>query len=67
MMTASEHIESVRRDTLARISGLPVTCYIKHGVRAFVFGVPNVKTVCTYRKARAFAEGVAIGRSQEKP
>lgn len=47
----TEHIDSIRCDTLARISGLPVTCYIKHDVRAFVFGEPNVKTVCMYRKA----------------
>jgi len=66
VVVASEHTEAIRRETLARISGLPVSCYIRHGVRVFVFGRPEqpVKTVCTYRKARVFAEGVAAGRSQ---
>lgn len=58
-----------RTDTLHRISGLPVSTYELGGVNYFVFGPPErpIKTVCTYRKARVFAEGVAAGRSQEKP
>lgn len=54
-----------RLETLKRISGLPVTGYVTKGVKYYVFGPENepVKTVCTYRKARVFAEGVATGRS----
>lgn len=49
---------------LKRISKLPVTGYVRRGVRYFVFGPKDriIKSVCTYRKARIFAEGVAIGR-----
>lgn len=63
-MQANELTESIRRETLARFSGLPVSCHVKRGVRVFSFGRPTLKTVCTYRKAKAFAEGVAIGRLQ---
>jgi len=58
-----------RLDTLYRISDLRVTCYVKRGVRYFVFWGPDdrtVKSVCTYRKAKTFAEGVALGRILEK-
>ena len=50
--------------TLTRISRLPVESYTRLGVRYFVFGPRDkpLKTVCTYRKARVFADGVAIGR-----
>lgn len=58
-----------RLDTLKRVSGLPVTVYTGKGVKYFVFGPENqpLKTICTYRKAKVFAEGVAIGRALKKP
>lgn len=58
----------IRCQTLTQISRLPVSCYERNGERCFVFGPPNqpIKTVCTYRKARVFAEGVAAGRAPEK-
>ncbi len=57
-----------RHATLTRLSGLNVNSYSRDGVRHFVFGPVdrNLKTVCTYRKARVFAEGVAIGRELSK-
>jgi hypothetical protein len=53
-----------RLETLMRISGVCVSYYMRRGTAYFVFG-PKArawKTVCTYRKARVFAEGVALGR-----
>jgi len=52
---------------LARISGLPVRGKVDGKGRFFMFGPKdrNIKTVYTYRKARAFAQGVAIGRKRE--
>jgi len=52
--------------TLGALSGFHVASYLQEGVAYYVFGPPDrpVKTVCTYRKARAFAQGVAIGRIQ---
>lgn len=60
---AAETMED-RHETLSHISGLHVESYMQHGVRYYVFGPRDqaLKTVCTYRKARIFAEGVAIGR-----
>lgn len=54
-----------RLETLKRVSGLLVTGYTIGGAKYYVFGPENrpVKTVCTYRKARVFAEGLAIGRT----
>lgn len=54
---------AIRIVTLTLMSGLEVSCYCRLGVRYFVFSREgqNVKTVCTYRKAKVFAEGVAIG------
>jgi hypothetical protein len=54
-----------RIDHLKAITGLPVDCYKSKGVWYFVFGDLErpVKTVCTYRKARTFAQGFAAGRS----
>jgi hypothetical protein len=56
-----------RLETLTRISGLSVSVYQRGGVNYFVFGPTNrpLKTVCTYPKAKLFAEGVAAGRSYE--
>jgi len=50
-------------ETLAQLSGLNV--YIQPGTRYFVFDDrgQTVKTVCTYRKAKVFAQGVATGRN----
>jgi hypothetical protein len=50
--------------TLKGISGLEVSWYGTQDARYFVFGPKNqpVKTVCTYPKAKMFAEGVAYGR-----
>ncbi len=55
---------STRIATLKRLCGLHVTCHDKGGVYYFTFGPPNrpLKTVCTYKKARMFAAGVAFGR-----
>ena len=57
-----------RIDTLERISGLVVKFYNRDGVNYFTFGGSKhaLKTVCTYRKAKVFAEGVAIGRELGK-
>lgn len=59
MKDAADRIEN-----LQWVSGEQVSCYRKTGVTYFVFGQPNkpLKTVCTYKKARIFAEGVAIGK-----
>ena len=54
-----------RIDHLKAITALPVHRYTERGVSYYVFGheyIP-IKIVCTYRKARAFAEGFAAGRS----
>jgi hypothetical protein len=53
-----------RVDTLERISGLEVRFYRRLGTNYFVFGGSKhaIKSVCTYRKAKVFAEGVALGR-----
>lgn len=53
-----------RDQTLARLSQLQVTSYVKLGVVYYVFGPRHLpmKSVCTYRKAKVFAEGVALGR-----
>jgi hypothetical protein len=71
MIDATEKTTAIRVATLARISGLTVECYMRSGTRYFVFGPKDqpIKTVCTYRKARAFAEGVAISqiRKPTKP
>ena len=57
-----------RIDTLERISGLEVRHHNTMGVNYFMFKESKrvTKTVCTYRKARIFAEGVAIGRELGK-
>lgn len=61
--TYNDTIET-RVKTLEAISKLPVSGYNHAGVHHFVFGPREkpFKTVCTYRKARVFAEGVALGR-----
>ena len=53
--------------TLTRISGLPVRGSRNGKGRYFMFGPKDrtIKTVYTYRKAKVFAEGVAIGRKKE--
>jgi hypothetical protein len=58
------HVDELRSDTLSQISGFQVACYHSGGVRYFVFSFDGqtVKTVCNYRKAKLFAEGVKIGR-----
>lgn len=50
---------------LSHLSGLLVTCQIVRGGYVFTFGTPEqpVKSVFTYRKAKAFAEGIRIGRT----
>ena len=62
-----------RINTLQQISKLPVSIYTESGTHGmdhnyFVFGETNkpVKTVCTYPKAKLFAEGVALGRKIAK-
>jgi len=54
--------------TLVDISGLPVRGFKNSKGRYFMFGPRDrtTKTIYTYRKARVFAEGVAIGRSLRK-
>lgn len=56
-----------RDEFLAKTAGIEVSHYYKAGVTYYVFGPPEepLKTVCTYRKARVFAEGIAIGRRLE--
>jgi hypothetical protein len=53
--------------TLARISGLSVRGFRDGKSRFFMFGPKDrtIKTIYTYRKAKAFAEGVTIGRKRE--
>jgi hypothetical protein len=55
-------------DTLSDLSGLPVHAHSRNGVNYFVFGPEEqaVKSVCTYRKAKIFAQGVALGRELGK-
>jgi hypothetical protein len=57
-----------RADTLKHISGLEVRFYRRLGTNYFVFGGSKhtIKSVCTYRKAKVFAEGIAIGRELGK-
>jgi hypothetical protein len=58
-----------RIDHLKLLTGLPVSHYFekrwRDSVNYFVFGheYNPIKTVCTYRKAKVFAEGFAAGRS----
>lgn len=55
-----------RLSTLKLISGLPVSYRTEKNVSIFVFGYPiNLMQVFTYRKAKIFAEGVALGRKLE--
>lgn len=58
----------IRAANLTRVSGLPVRGFRDGKRRYFLFGPPDrtIKTVYTYRKARVFAEGVAIGRIRTK-
>ena len=57
-----------RIDTLEQISKLPVSIYKDMlswgGNTYFVFGesAKPFKTICTYPKAKLFAEGIALGR-----
>jgi hypothetical protein len=62
-MTARIHW--FRTYTLQRISGVPVRARVGKGAVVYTFGPPNrtLKEVWTYRKAKVFAEGIAIGRS----
>lgn len=52
---------------LSALSELQVHSYNRRGVNYYVFGPQEraMKTVCTYRKAKAFAEGVSLGRHLE--
>jgi len=54
--------------TLVDISGLPVRGFKNGKNRYFMFGPRDrtTKTIYTYRKARVFAEGVAIGQTLRK-
>jgi hypothetical protein len=54
----------IRLETLTRISALKVTFFTDSGEAGFIFWHEGrtLKTVFTYRKAKIFAEGVAIGR-----
>lgn len=58
-----------RIDNLQALTGLPVICYTESRkvgtVNYFVFGHEHnpIITVCTYRKALAFAQGFESGRS----
>jgi hypothetical protein len=50
---------------LQYISGLFVTYYIARGITYYIFSDisgRNLKTVCTYKKAKVFAQGIEIGR-----
>lgn len=53
----------LRRKTLVQIIGLEVGAYTKNGVVYFQFGPAGktIATVCTYRKAKLFAEGFRAG------
>lgn len=53
-----------RVNALSKLSGLDVSIYTKGNVNYFVFGPSNkpLKTICTYRKSKVFAEGIAMGR-----
>jgi len=53
--------------TLTHISGLLVRGFRNGKGRFFMFGPKNqtIKTYYTYRKAKAFAEGVAAGRKRQ--
>lgn len=69
---SAEKTTAIRIATLARISGLTVTCQRQGNTRAFIFAHPTepgrvLKTVFLYRRARIFAEAVAIGRRLAKP
>ncbi len=54
----------IRLKTLTRLSNLEVTFFTNSGEAGFIFWYEGrtLKTVFTYRKAKIFAEGVAIGR-----
>ncbi len=57
---------SDRIKTLEEISGFMVRVYQRHGVNYFVFSTLenyNIKTICTYPKAKLFAEGIRIGQT----
>lgn len=57
-----------RVNTLATLSELEVRFDRRNGINYFVFGPQEkvLKSVCTYRKAKVFAEGVALGRELGK-
>ena len=63
---------ATRVKTLEAISGLIVIASVRgkghHHARFFQFmhGDKTVKTVCTYNKAKVFAEGVAIGKTLQE-
>ena len=50
--------------TLRSISGLELIMYKQSGMQCFQFvsGYSTLATVCTYKKAKLFAEGVKLGR-----
>ena len=53
----------IRCQHLAELTGLRVTSYSKNGVQYFQFS--TIKIVCTYRKARVFADGFVAGKRYE--
>lgn len=64
LIERSEFMLNERCLTLHKISGLLVSTYHKKGINYFVFSdqFKTLKTMCTYPKAKLFAEGVAMGR-----
>ena len=54
--------------TLKRLSELEVKWSVSKGANYYVFGPTDrpLKSVCTYRQAKLFAEGVATGRELGK-
>ena len=61
---AVEKTTAFRLNTLSQISGLRVSCHYERGIRCFVFGPSErpLKCIMNYKKAKAFASGVAVGR-----
>lgn len=55
----------LRCKTLKQICEIPVSYYTQNNVNYYVFGPRNkpIKTVCTYRKAKIFAQGIEAGKN----
>jgi hypothetical protein len=63
----SETIGQDRAQALSEIAGVPVKVRVERNVYVFTFGYPTtIAEVWTYRKAKAYADGMQAGREALK-